>query len=168
MNLSEINWFENVGKPIAEQQFEVPVKCVSSKNECIKHINSRKWENLILSARNRLSWYIQSFHKEESRQWNSIADQAHAMYATLQPVIIKAAARNDISNDILIDVKSILICYFIEQHYFNHLDKNIPIHFDKLIHLYAGGHIPCGWNGTLPVDKGYEPLNFDAGKILVW
>jgi len=166
--LSEIKWFENVGKPIEEGIFNIPVKIIHSKAECLRHSNSLNWENFILYARNRLSWYIQSFHKEAAKKWNEVSAQARLDYKDCEPAINDYAGKNNISIDLLASLKSIIISYNIEQYYFDHLDKNIPIQFDGIMKVYESGHIPCGWGGPLPKNEGYDPIDFNTGKLLVW
>lgn len=166
--LYEINWFETIGKPLQEETFTVPVKAVNSQAECLKHSNTLNWENFILYARNRLSWYIQSFHKEESRKWNEISTKARLDYKSFEPVIIELADKNNIDQDLLASLKSIIISYSIEQHYFYYLDNNIPIQFDAIMNVYRSGHIPCGWEGPLPKNEGYDAIDFNTGKLLIW
>lgn len=168
MNLNDINWFENVGKPLEEGVFNIPIKIINSKAECLKHNNALNWENFILYARNRLSWYIQSFHKEESKKWNEISAKARLDFKGYEPVIIEWADRNDINKDLLASLKSIIISYSIEKHYFDHLDENIPKQFDILMNVYKSGHVPCGWDGQLPKNEGYDAIDFNIGKLLVW
>ncbi|TCC99694.1 hypothetical protein [Pedobacter hiemivivus] len=166
--LNEVNWFENIGKPLEEGTFIIPVKAVNSNVECLKHINSLNWGNFVLYARNRLSWYIQSFHKEESRKWNEISAKARLDYKGFEPVIIDWADNNNVGKDLLASLKSIIISYTIEQHYFDHLDKNIPKQFDVIMNVYKSGHIPCGWDGPLPKNEGYDAIDFNTGKLLIW
>lgn len=168
MKFREINWFENVGKPLEEKMFNIPIKIIDSKAECLKYNNALNWENFILYARNRLSWYIQSFHKEESKKWNQLSAKARLDYKDCEPVIIDWAERNNIDKDLLSSLKSIIISYSIEQHYFDHLDKNIPKQFDLIMNVYRSGHIACGWDGPLPKNEGYEAIDFNTGKLLVW
>lgn len=40
---SEINWFENAGKPIEEGKFTIPIKIVNSKDKCLEHNNLLVW-----------------------------------------------------------------------------------------------------------------------------
>ncbi|SHG91519.1 hypothetical protein [Pedobacter caeni] len=90
LNLSEINWFENIGKPVQEGEFDIPTRTVLNIDECLKCDSVLKWENFILYARNRLSWYVQSFHKEESRKWNEISVKARLDdCADLEPMVKK-------------------------------------------------------------------------------
>ncbi|RWW91799.1 hypothetical protein [Flavobacterium cerinum] len=166
--LNEVNWFENIGKPLEEGMFTIPVKAVNSNVECLKHNNSLNWGNFILYARNRLSWYIQSFHKEESRKWNEISAKARLDYKCCEPIIIEWADKNNVNKDLLASLKSIIISHYIEQHYFDHLDKNIPKQFDVIMNVYKSGHIPCGWDGSLPKNEGYDAIDFNTGKLLIW
>lgn len=166
--LNEVNWFENIGKSLEDGTFTIPVKAVNNQAECLRHSNTLNWENFILYARNRLSWYIQSFHKEESRKWNEISAKARLDYKDCEPLIIQQADKNNIEKDLLASLKSIIISYSIEQYYFDHLDKNIPKQFEVIMNVYKSGHIPCGWEDPLPKNEGYDAINFNTGKLLVW
>lgn len=168
MNLSEINWFENIGKPLREGEFIIPTRAVLNIDECLKCDSALNWGNLILYARNRLSWYIQSFHKEESRKCNEISAKARLDYADLEPKLVTCAIENHINKDILVTLRSNIIGYTLERHYLENVDENIPKQFAEILCVYHSGHIPCGWDGPMPKNEGYDAVDFKTGKLLVW
>jgi len=166
--LTNVEWFSNAGNANTDVAFAMPIERVKSKEECLKHINSLKWENFVLYAFNRLSSYVKSFHSEQAADWNDVAKQAHLQYKELEDLLVEYKTELDMPDDILIDIKSIYIYYFIEQHYLEVIGDEIPIHFKQLVDIYSSGHIPCGWNGPIPKNEGYEAINFEKGKILIW
>lgn len=167
-DLEKINWFANTSNFSKEIIPGIPIKYIGSEAELIKNLNSSKWANFILYAKNRLSYYVKRFHPEEAKSWNDVARQAHASYATFDPIIKSATQEHHLLPEALPFIKAILISYFIEQHYYTNLSQDIPQHFYKIIRILAEGHIPCGWEGTTPVNEGYEAINLASGKILVW
>lgn len=168
VKLNEVNWFEHVGKPLGTEMFAIPVKAVDTQADCLSHNNALTWENFILYMRNRLSWYIQSFHKEEARIWNEISGKARLDYKNFEPVIIDGSVKNNIGRALLASLKSIMISYGIEQYYFDQLDKNIPRQFNVIMNVYQAGRIPCGWDGQMPKNRGHEAIDFSKGKLLIW
>lgn len=166
MNLESINWFQNVGKPV-NSVFDIVVKLVDQKN-CDKNINSTKWENFILYAINRLSWYIQSFHKEEAKEWNTVVRGFKATYDEAKAYVASKVLEYGVSNDVLVDVKGIVSMFLLEEYYVKKFGDQIPLQFKMLMDVYVAGHIPCGWDGPLPKNEGYEPIDFSKGAILIW
>jgi len=167
-DLGKINWFANTGNFSKEISLSIPIKYIGSSAELIKNLNSNKWANFILYAKNRLSYYIKLFHPEEAKGWNDVARQAHVWYGTIDPLIKSATQEYHLLPEALPFIKAILISYFIEQHYYTNLSQDIPQHFDKIIRIFIAGHIPCGWEGSTPKNEGYEAINLTSGKILVW
>ena len=168
VDLEKTNWFANVGNFSKEISPGIAIKHVDNEAELIKNLNSTKWANFILYAKNRLSFYIKRFHPDEAKGWNEIAKQAHAWYATSDLAVRSAANEHHLLPEALPFIKAILISYFIEQYYYTNLSQEIPLHFDKIIRILNEGHIPCGWEGKTPVNEGYEAINLASGKILVW
>jgi len=168
MNINEVEWFKNIGVASAELPISIPIKFVASEAECFKNINSLKWGNFILYAMNRLSWYLQTFHKEESKRWNEIAKEANAVYGSFKDRAQHAVQSKNLPEEAILDIRFIFVPYYIEQFYLGAVGTTIPCHFDKIMDIYFDGHIPCGWDGILPQNEGYDPIDLNAGKILVW
>ncbi|MEJ2884264.1 hypothetical protein [Pedobacter sp. GR22-6] len=168
IDLEKISWFANTGNFSKEISPGIAIKYIENEAQLIKNLNSNKWANFILYAKNRLSYYIKSFHPAEAKGWNDLAKAAQGWYAQIDPIIKTAAADHHLLPQALPFVKAILISNYIEQYYYTNLSQEIPLHFDKIIQIFSEGHIPCGWEGKMPKNEGYEAINLDSGKILIW
>ncbi|WP_212002545.1 hypothetical protein [Chitinophaga sp. HK235] len=166
MNLKDINWFENVGV-LNRTDFKIESNLVDKK-KCISSINSLKWENFVLYAINRLSWYIQSSHKEESNNWNNIVRGFKAEFDNDKAYILEKASVKDVPEEIMVDTKGVVTMFLVENYFKEMFGNAVPIQFDYLMDVYVKGHIPCGWDGPMPENKGADAIDFSNGKILVW
>ncbi len=168
INLETINWFGSVGNYTDGKDIGLPVKAVGTQGEMIQNLESIDWGNFILYAKNKLSWYIKTFHKEQAKGWNDIAREAQEWYGKSDALIAEAARERDIAPLTLPYCRAIWISYYLEQHYYNKAGIEVPMHFHKISAIFLAGHIPCGWEGPMPENRGYDAIDLNEGKILIW
>ncbi len=168
VNLETINWFGNVGEHMEGKNLGLRIKTVSTQDEMVRNSTSVDWGNFILYAKNRLSWHMKSFHPSRSKGWNDVAREAHIWYGTYDALIAEAAMERGISTTILPYCKAIWVSYYLEQYYYSKVSMEVPTHFNKMIAIFLAGHIPCGWEGTMPENKGFDAIDLNEGKILIW
>jgi len=168
INLKKIEWFNHAGDFSAKLNVGLPIQAIGDRAALMKSLKSINWGNFILYAKNRLSWYIKSFHAEAAKGWNDVAKQAQSRYAELEPTIIDAAQHCDVPSEILPFVKALVISYEIEQYFYDHVSKEIPRHFYKIMEIFDVGHVAVGWEGAMPKNEGYSEIDLNAGKILIW
>lgn len=166
MNLTKIDWFANVGTNI-NTDFLIPTDLVNEQ-ECIKGINSLRWENLCLYAINRLRWFVRNSNAELATDWNNVVRNSKQKYEEQKDIIIQKADEKNIDKRILIDLKGIVFMYDVENYYKEILNTDAHSQFEPLFKIYQSGHVPCGWKGKLPENIGAEPIDFRRGLTLVW
>ena len=168
INLETIQWFDKAGQDTYGKDLGLPVKTVGSQEEMLQNLESIAWGNFILYAKNRLSWYIKKFYPEHGKDWNDVARRGHGWYGQYNALITEAANKKAITQTVLPYCKAIFISYYLEQYYYNNVSKEIPMHFDRIITIFVAGHIPCGWQGIMPENLGYDTIDLNSGKILIY
>ncbi|SEW52895.1 hypothetical protein [Chitinophaga arvensicola] len=166
MYLGAIRWFESIGTAI-DTNFGIPYRLVDEK-QCLKSINSIKWENFVLYAINNLHCYIDTFHREEVIHWNDHVKKFNVEFDVYKDLIQEKATLKNVPGDIFIDLKGVVCMAAMERYYTGKLGPAIPVQFETLMNVYSSGHIPCGWDGPQPKNEGYEAVDFSKGKILIW
>jgi len=170
IKLEEIKWFDNVGTTI-KSNFEIPTTFADSYKKAFATMRARGWGNFLIVAFNRLSTYIHLNYKKEEEKWDAIIDEAKNYFTPFQGYILNQAKSKGILEEdcekLLSSLSYIFVLYHLENSY-NKYIPHIPIQFSFIIEIYLKGHIPCGWVGKFPPDKGQEPIDFSKGMLLIW
>lgn len=105
---------------------------------------------MTLEASNEISAFLATQYMDIFQTWNDVAEEAKAFF---QKHIIPQIPHLDSFDNALLHqcLEWDIVHYLIEDFYSNTLKK--PLSFDKVIHVYEPGHMPCGWEGIWPNGK---------------
>lgn len=154
--LHNIAWFSACGQP-----FAVPLpfsaEQVSSWEQAITLCSSQAWEDVTLDARNRLTEFLHSRHRDEYQRWNGIAVSAKELViSSLCDTSWRPFAESRSFPKSFLDSASWDVLGAVMEHEYRNC-KGRPDFFLQLLQVYRAGHFPCGWSGRWP-----------GGRLLVW
>lgn len=150
------DWFVACGQPLTIS-LPFPVSQVGSWREAIDRCSDQSWEDVTLEARNRLTVFLHTHHRDDYRNWNAITIAAKQRVVTqlMDRVWLPFAEQNGFGK-VLVDCVSWDVMAAIMEHEYRDC-LNRPEFFLHLLQVYRAGHFPCGWSGEWP-----------AGRLLVW
>lgn len=123
-----------------------------SKRDVEKNINSIKWENLCLERRGDFTEYLLKNHKAKyNKYWNVEVRMIKEKYISkISEKIGIALQDNDLSIDVLDDIKMNILSIFMLEYYSEYYSSEF---YNKMLEIYLAGHLPCGWSGKYPDGK---------------
>lgn len=145
------DWLVNCGmkdKFIKDNDFERLTSVVQAE----KKINTIKWENTCLEARNTLTGYLaRNYSDIYNKYWNIWVDQIkeEILPKVLHIIVDRLKEKNfspDIIGNIQFDVINIIMVLSYREYY------QSPF-YEELFCVYENGHLPCGWSGRYPKGK---------------
>ena len=154
--LEEVDWFTACGQPLAVS-LPFPVAPVGSWSEAIERCSDQSWEDATLEARNRLTVFLHTRHRDDYRNWNAITIAAQERIVTpLKDRVWRPFAERHGFGKVLVDCVSWDVLAAVMEHEYRGCPGR-PEHFLHLLRVYRAGHFPCGWSGDWP-----------AGHLLAW
>lgn len=167
LHFENINWFKNCGIEVDINNCKFHYNQVSNIKNVEKEIKSLKWENVIIEAQNRLVSYLRTFHPENHKEWNSIMDFAIDNFNNIKTSLLEKCKEHNLPEYFVTSVRTIYLRIYAELYYSIHL-KDIPYFFIDLFEVLKQGKIPCGWDGYPLEQEGYEQIDMQNTKILIW
>ncbi|HEX3313745.1 MAG TPA: hypothetical protein VHR72_02585 [Gemmataceae bacterium] len=156
LELEEIQWFHACGKSV-EASLPFGAEQVQSWNQAIANCSDPSWENTTLEARNRLTVFLHSRHRDEYQQWNAVTIAAKSRIVTpLTNRVWRPFAENGGLGKVFVGCVTWDVLGAVMEHEYGRLPER-PEFFLQLLRTYRAGHFPGGWIGDWP-----------DGKQLVW
>jgi hypothetical protein len=154
--LEMVDWFASGGQPLAIS-LPFSVVPVGSWAEAIERCSDQSWEDTTLEARNHLTVFLHTHHRDDYRDWNAITIAAKERLVTpLKERVWQPFAEQHGFGKALVDCVSWDVLAAIMEHEYRDCPGR-PEYFLHLLRVYRAGHFPCGWSGVWP-----------AGQLLVW
>jgi len=165
--LSGINWFIYTGNAsisIKPDNFS----CLQAKNlrEVSRCIKSPVWEDQISEAQNKLSSFLRTYHKEEFKNWNEVADEALDSFRKVKDKLRKQCSLHRFKEEYLSSIKNSYIRIYIELYYKN--IEGVPGFFIYLLEIYKAGKLPCGWLSVKQEKGDCNQDGLSGGRIIIW
>lgn len=154
--LEGIRWFQSCGQPLP-QSLPFPVAQVSGWSQALSLCSDQAWEDVTLEARNRLTEFLHTRHRDAYQQWNHIAAAAKSRIdAPVCDLIWRPFAERQGLGKAFTDAVSWDVLAAVMEHAYRDCSGR-PTFFLQLLQVYRTGHFPCGWSGDWP-----------DGMLLVW
>lgn len=166
--VAEAPLFEHVGDPISDER----VMQVSDWNAAVRQLDGNTWVNLGTRILNRLfaraiadrgrDWFNQ--------HWNrSVVALKKQIGRRLSPSLMKVMRGHKLPTTfqyfVIGDVMVACLLLVFEE------EASAPWS-EWVMHWYQAGHVPCGYTGKLPSERGRDPdrlPRWDArGKLIVY
>jgi hypothetical protein len=166
---NDVPWLENTGKELKSGNENgivvIPLLKIEEMYKSSKNLN---WENFNLDIRNNMTSFVRNNMPNEYKNWNKVAEEIRNLFEEFRPAIESKIISSQLSNEILMKIRSHFIAIAQNFYYFPDSKYNADKYFEALFNIYKKGHFPCGWNGKLFGDAGYTEMKFDNGAILIW
>lgn len=154
--LEAVDWFAACGQPLVVSP-PFAVSQVGSWGEAIERCSEQSWEDTTLEARNHLTVFLHTHHRNDYRDWNTITDAAKDRIVTpLASRVWQPFAERHGLGKVFVDSVSWDVLAAIMEHEYQNC-PNRPEFFLHLLRVYQAGHFPCGWSGEWP-----------AGQLFIW
>ena len=155
-DLEAVDWFAACGQ-LLTIGLPFPVTQVMSWAKAIERCSDQTWEDITLEARNRLTVFLHTHHRDDYRDWNLITVRAKDRVVTpLIDRVWRPFAERHGFGKVLVDCVSWDVLSAIMEHEYRDCPGR-PEYFLHLLQVYRAGHFPCGWSGEWP-----------AGQLLAW
>jgi hypothetical protein len=149
--IASIDWFANVGSDF-DLELPMPVSRVKTWGAATRKANSLKWENTTLEARNDMTSWLSSNHRDlYTKKWSEFINRhKEQTVSPLQeqvwgPFLEKLNLNPKLVHSIRWDILHVLM----EASYRDLIEHEFDFS-GQLLRVYAAGHFPCGWKGRYP------------------
>lgn len=145
------DWFVNCGTKedsIRGNEFERLTKISQVENS----INSTKWENTCLEARNELTVYLTLNEPDVYNvYWNVLVNQIKKevipkVIDDIEEKAMKKCLPEESVAYVRMDIINIIMVLSYSKYYQSSF-------YQKLLYVYEHGYLPCGWRGRYPKGK---------------
>jgi hypothetical protein len=147
-----VKWFSQCGQPLT-LNMPFPVTQVGDWTEAIEQCSDQRWEETTLEARNRLTAFLFTHHRDAYSAWNTITDTVKERVIT--PLVDRVwqpfAERHRLGKAFVDCVSWDVLAGMMEHEY--RCCSGRPMFFLHLLQVYRAGHFPCGWSGEWPAGK---------------
>jgi hypothetical protein len=150
--VKRIDWFAHCGEP-REFDVSMEVNRVKTWPQAMKACKARSWHKATLEARNQLTLFLHSRHRERYRDWNKITDKFKK--TVIMPLSKKVwepfRQSHGLDVELVHSIQWNILAALMENAYMG--CNHGSYFFLEILSVYEAGHLPCGWRGEWPQDK---------------
>ncbi len=136
--IQRFDWFSQLGH-VDEL---VGARFVADREQAIQMATSDEWSDFLLEIRNGLTSFLNHRHSQHFGEWNNSTKALKAWYhSEVEPIVhdrmdslgLPLELRDVVAWDLVTALQEAAFSQF-----------RIPRSYDRLLMVYASGHLPCG------------------------
>ena len=170
--LKEFSLYSNCGKQFQNEVPPFTIEQLFRIEDVNRNLQSLDWENFEIECLNALRSYLRNYPRNKRQQdelllWNKITDVYKKELTFLESIAKELVETSSVDTTMIASFNWITLIMCMENH-FQKLNTKIPTVFLHMLPIYAAGHIPCGWKGSIERRSDGKSMNLSEGTLLIY